>query len=236
MIIYELEKLYFKQGIHATKFECKFRNECSKNHEKFTEAKSASVPSKYETSIPRIAFLSLDSGSGDKEIKERTPEGVRAENESHIVAQLKKGQHWYETHFWATKIINSIGEMNIDITDSKYYFAHLNSAKCCQNKPNHRQADNILFQNCNQYLKEELKIIIPQILISQGVKATESLMSICTLEEKFKSGISLIKVDNIKMLHFSTYHPSAYGYYYKQKKSINEILDELKFQFKIKMW
>ena len=123
MIINDLEQLYFKQGIHAEKFECAFRNDCSKNHVKFTEAKSAYVPSKYETSYPRIAFLSLDSGSSQEKITERTPEGVKAKNENYVVSELIRGRHWYETHFWATQIINTIGKLNIDISDSKYYFA-----------------------------------------------------------------------------------------------------------------
>ena len=234
MILNELENLYFQQGIHAEKFECKFRIACSKNDDKFTEAKSASVPSKYEMSYPRIAFLSLDSGQGDKP-PQRTPNGVRVENESHNVEKLYKGQHWYETHFWATQIINLIGGVSINISDSKYYFAHLNSVKCCQNKPNNGQADYNLFQNCNGYLKEELAIIKPQILITQGVRAAESLMKICRIVERFNHNIDLIEVNSDKMLLVKTYHPSAYGFYYKQKNTINDILSELRLRFNEKM-
>lgn len=233
MLIDDLKEYYIKNKIYATNFNCKFKNECSKNCDKFTEAKAAFIPINYETSFIKLAFLSLDSGSSEAESEKRTIEGVRQNNEQYIVARLPKGRHWYETHYWATEILNKIGGYNIDIEDSKKYFAHINSAKCCQNKKSNMEADDILFKNCRVYLKEEIKIINPQIIVSQGKKAEYALLNTGEIIEKYNHNVCLLKIDEKFIMWIKTYHPSSYGYYYKQKRELKNILNELKERFNI---
>lgn len=227
MITKELEIYYSEKGINAKNFNCSYKEKCSQGSEKFTEAKATFIPSKYESSFPKIAFLSLDSGSSEHDYERRTIDGVRKDNEQCIVNKLPKGRHWYETHCWATEILKRLGNYNINIEDSKYYFAHINSAKCCQNKKNRREADNILFENCKIFLKEEIEIIKPNIIISQGKKAENALLYIGKIEKTYENNIYLLRINEKVVLWVKTFHPSAYGYYYKQKKEMNKIIEEL---------
>jgi hypothetical protein len=56
------------------------------------------------------------------------------------------------------------------------YFAHVNVAKCSMRDPNKRQAPRAVHETCSQsYLIEELKILNPDILVTQG-KATNEIL------------------------------------------------------------
>lgn len=223
MILEELDKYYRSKGIHAENFTCPFKEEC-KNSENFTGPKSSGIPKEYENTIPRIVFLSLDPGCSDKEIEKRTPEGVRELNQT--VPLGPKNKHWYQTHLWAKEILNKIGGFKFEKEEqTRGYFAHVNSAKCCQNYKYSRMANDILFKNCRTFLKEELKIINPQIIVTQGRNAEYSLNCIISKERNCDEYIKLIKdeyiklikIDNLEILCINTYHPSAFGYYFKQK-------------------
>jgi len=57
------------------------------------------------------------------------------------------------------------------------YFAHVNAAKCSMNNIGKGQADRKVHKTCsNSYLREELVILEPDILITQG-NATNEIMS-----------------------------------------------------------
>ena len=47
-------------------------------------------------------------------------------------------------------------------------FVHARTAKCCSNANGKRQEPGILYDNCGEYLSEELKILSPDVIITQG--------------------------------------------------------------------
>lgn len=230
MLLDKLKQYYISNNIHSENFNCKFYSECSKGFPEFTEAKSSSVPDKYSESSIKIVFLSLDSGSSFRENKDRTPEAVKYQNQNCSVGKLNKGRHWYQTHYWATEILNEIENINIKIEDSKYYFAHVNAAKCCQNKKNHREADKVLFKNCRVYLKEELQILSPDIIITQGNQAKFSLLSFAQIKKEFDYNVKKIDI-GFDVLWVHTPHPSAFGHYYKIKNDLPNIVKVLKRKY-----
>ena len=163
----QLEAYYRDEGILATSFTCPFQSACSGGKEAFTGPKSAFVSSGYEReNLPRLLFLSLDSGSGVRSAEARLPGSVRAELEEVDVLPKGKGWHWYRTYELGWYILRQFRP--IEKGQVNRYFAHANAAKCCQNKPGRRQADAKLFRNCREYLAGELRVLQPDIVVTSG--------------------------------------------------------------------
>lgn len=215
----KLQTYYENNGILATSFTCKHREECSKDSENFTGPKSAFVSAGYESGLlPRLLFLSLDSGSGDKVDKNRLPYAVRYQEEAEDVMSLAKHKHWFRTHELAWYILKRFNPL-LKLDEARGYFAHANSAKCCMNKIQRKKADKVLFKNCQKYLKQELKILNPEIVVTQGNEAKSAIV------EMFESRInkiddysSIIRINDKEVFWLHTYHPNNWGMFNKHRK------------------
>ena len=99
-MLQELQDYYSKNGILSTSFTCIHKEQCEGDCLEFTGPKSAFVSSGYEAhELPRLLFLSLDSGSGDKNDSNRLPIAVREQEEiQRNIHDLHRGKHWYRTH------------------------------------------------------------------------------------------------------------------------------------------
>ena len=119
-----LERYYKQNGILATNFSCRHRADCSSGRASFTGPKSAYVSSGYEQGVlPRLLFLSLDSGSADKNDENRLPTAVRKQEEERDVLALAKHKHWFRTHELAWYILKAF-RVSLKIEEAKMYFAH----------------------------------------------------------------------------------------------------------------
>ena len=214
----KLEDYYKQNGIFATEFFCKHKSECSDGCENFTGPKSAFVSSGYENgALPRLLFLSLDSGNGDKIDKNRLPYSVRKREEVRDVLALPKHKHWFRTHELAWYILKEFNEL-LKIGEAKGYFAHANSAKCCMNKSQKKKADKILFKNCQKYLKKELEILEPKIIVTQGNEAKNAILEIIESRIKNIDGFaSIVNINNRETFWLHTYHPNNWGAFNKQR-------------------
>ncbi len=230
-----LEKLtvfYEEHGISP--FHCCSLPKCNKaNSPRFTEAKASYVGPHYEKrQLPRLLFLSLDSGEGCSDPEQRTIEAVRCQNLATDVETLEKNKHWYRTHEMALKLLCQF-KCGLKIADTPPYFAHVNSAKCSQNKKNKRQADRTLFDECRRFIPKELRILKPDIVVTQGNWAKVAICESFTVQEHVKCSVR--SADNYKKdahyetgfielepgrcaLWLQTYHPNARGYFYPQRK------------------
>jgi hypothetical protein len=215
----ELENYYNDNGILATSFTCAYKARCMGDCTEFTGPKSAFVSSGYEkNSLPRLLFLSLDSGSGDKNDENRLPQAVRQQEEiDRDVLALHKHKHWYRTHELSWYVFHRF-DKSIKIQEAKQYFAHANSAKCCMNKEQRKKANAELFKNCKRYLRGELQILSPQIIITQGNEAKEAISS---LRDKIINRIddyaSIIELNNRLVFWLHTYHPNNWGAFNRQR-------------------
>lgn len=231
----DLRKFYKKNGILSTHFTCRWKKQCMGNSKTFTGPKSAFVSSGYEKGkLPRLLFLSLDSGSGRKDPSRRTPAAVRRQEEIETdVNSLPKNKHWYRTHELAWYILRRFNN-NLSVEDTRKYFAHANSAKCSMNNPGRKEADKKLFENCRGYLLEELKILNPNIIVSQGNKAKKAMEKISdrTLKTIGKQA-KIILLNNREVFWLHTYHPNCYGLFYEQR---NKGLGWKKYSIKIYKW
>ena len=210
----QLVTYYRSQGILANQFTCPHADVCRQGYEEtFTGPKSASVSTGYEDgNLPRLLFLSLDSGSGNEAAEARLPLALRHGMENVQVSALPKNGHWYRTHELAWYILRQF-DPDLDIEDTKHYFGHTNSAKCCQNKPKGSQADARLFRNCRRYLAGEIRVLRPDIIVTQGNEAKKGLQRTIEIRKRIDEIACIIIFEGRLLFWLHTYHPRYGGYY-----------------------
>ena len=179
----KLENYYRRIGILSTEFSCEHLRECRGDSQNFTEAKSAFIGEQYgELNLPRLLFISSDPGNAKTDVsletgealisfaspENRTPESVRRL----VIERVRRGikspsQRAKSTNELARFILREFNSDVDEMDEEKLtqHFAHANSVKCCQNKKNHKQADGVLFRNCRGYLRGEIEMLAPDILM-----------------------------------------------------------------------
>ena len=193
---------------------------------KFTGPNSSLVGAEYERSagfarggLPRLLFLSPDSGGGHWNAKPKTPDRVRRweEGEGPNVANYSKGdqrKHWYRTYELAWYVLRAFKPKKFEkIENVTGHFAHVNAAKCSVNYDANRQAPRRLIRNCREYLLGELDILRPEIVITQG-----TWCRYVAIQPLYRSRIDRIEGelawvrmnDAHKFLWLWTYHPTSW--------------------------
>ena len=215
-----LYRYYEDNGILSTSFTCPHKEQCGGDSRKFTGPKSAFVSTGYDnrnSGLPRLLFLSLDSGDGDEDDRNRLPEALRQQEEiERDVLALPKPKHWYRTHELAWYIFRRF-DPGIRIEDAKRHFAHANSAKCCMNKPGRKKANKVLFKNCQKYLPGELEILLPDVIVTQGAEAKDAVESFYEVLKRIDEYASTIRMDSRKVFWLHTWHPGNWGAFNKQR-------------------
>lgn len=216
----QLYRYYEDNRILSTSFTCPYKEQCRGDSQNFTGPKSAFVSTGYENkrdNFPRLLFLSLDSGSGDKDDSNRLPKAVRWQEEiDRDVLALPKHKHWYRTHELAWYVFKRF-HPSIKLEEVKEHFAHANSAKCCMNKPGRKQADRVLFRNCQKYLKGELEILRPDVIVTQGAEAKKAIESFYKSLKWIDEYASIIRMNFRKVFWLHTYHPGNWGAFNRQR-------------------
>lgn len=235
-LVSEIENFYL-ENIYPV---CPKLSNCKRNCQSFSKKpKMCYLGKEYGNSpeIPNLVFISLDSG--DEYDNLHTISEIRSAVEINP-PQFNPGKdivkHWFQT-FDLAKIILSPFIPELIKTDDYYinpYVVHTNSAKCTQNKDGRAMADDILFSNCKEYSIKELELLKPKIVISQGIKAHEVLSCFEEIERiqlnsnNKKLTLSIRKIGENQIIHFSLYHPSYYRGYWGQKEIIINNIDRIK--------
>lgn len=224
----QVESYYRSEKIHPLRFECPYEGDCKNKNRRFTGPKVTFVGSKYEEGhCPRILFLSLDSGSGERDPKRRTARAVRNSTENDNVDNFPKHQHWALTHEMALQFLKPF-RPRLTLQKVAPYFAHANAAKCCQNKPGRAAADPRLFRNCCEYIGEELGILRPDVLITQGKPAFDAVKDAISQKKvtvsrsvawsELENGVyRTLHIKGREVLWFPTFHPRN-GRFFPQKQ------------------
>jgi predicted transglutaminase-like cysteine proteinase len=211
----QLTEYYKSKGISAIDFNCPYFRYCSKTSPTtFTTAKEAFVSSGYvKHDLPRIVFISLDSGSAEKDPHLKTLESIRFwEEEKENVLMLPRNKHWYRTHELAHKILSNF-KSDLQIDEARHYFAHVNSAKCCMNNPQRAQANQILFDNCREFIPGELEILDADIIITQGKWARLALdrafpeVTASEIISETLPEMKVILINDHPVIWIETFHP-----------------------------
>ena len=255
-MLVKLENYYRESGILSTDFNCKHLKQCikcqgccrplnlteetatdlSQIRNTFTGAKSAYIGKHYGDSISRLLFVSLDPGAAIYERSNgnvsfvpaisRTPAGVQ-ERETTTDEDLKKSPHWKYTHMLANQILN-LGLHSSELKNATPYFAHVNAAKCTVNSAGKAQAPGQLFKNCKEYLSGEIKILAPDIIITQGKWAKEGVEHAFSISSEWARE-QVVTLDSGKKAEwFPSYHPSNFGKYKEQEKQLNQFVKTMR--------
>ena len=221
----DLTTYYRLNGISALDFCCPHFPSCSQNFPStFTTAKESFVSSKYVThELPRIVFISLDSGSAETDPTLKTLESVRRwEEERENILGLHRNKHWYRTHELAFTLLRNFKD-DLRLEEAKHYFAHINSAKCCENKPGREQASHLLFDNCRRFISGELEILDPDIIVTQGKwgklavdRVFPQLVSPDYIPESL-SEVKIITLNDHPVIWIVTFHPRYSGFHTKNR-------------------
>ncbi len=216
----DLDLYYRERGIHPLEFDCSSRADCAKGCDKFSEARASLIGARYgEAGTPRIVVLSLDRGGGFETPQERTLEAIRKRHAADHVDSMPKNQHWYQTHVIVAALLEPFVP-GVNPSDSAERFAHVNAAKCCQHKKGKAIADSRLFTNCRPYLRGELEIIRPHIIVTQGGDAANALKkTVTSVLREFDDSCFEIDLCGTPTFWLRTHHPGAWhGVYQEQKK------------------
>lgn len=216
-----LTTYYREQGILSTHFTCPHKAACKGDCTTFTGPRSAFVSTGYERhDLPRLLFLSLDTGDGIDDPQHGLPEMARKWEDNRGIDRsppYHKNKHWYRTHELAWYILKRF-DPELKIVDVNRHFAHANAAKCCMNKPNQRQADPRLFINCREYLRGELDLLAPDILVTQGDWAKRGVEAHYGVTRKIDRWSSVIEMNGREVFWLHTYHPRHFGGFHGQRR------------------
>lgn len=183
-----------------------------------------------ENGRPRVVILSLDPGSievndngsprVDKCSIDRTEEVLWD-------FATKKRHHWWSTLQIVFSILGDKPLAEADDTEvaaAVNWMAHLNSARCSQNRKYNEQATPVLFKNCKEFVIKELEILQPQVLITQGelawkvVKGWAKTAPKKQMVESTETYIREYEFAGITCRHVHLYHPGARGNAYEVQR------------------
>jgi uracil-DNA glycosylase len=182
--INRLSEFYSREGISALHFKCPCRVRCEAAAKRdggtFTTAREPVVGLRYLDSRPRIVVVSLDPGSQFDKNKGRffAPEEMQLQVRKKIASNEELGprnRHWYRTHVGVAKIVEAVTQKTITVNDAALWFAHTSVVRCCANLPQSRQAPWEMFWGCRDYLEEEIRILAPDIIWTQGGQAYDAM-------------------------------------------------------------
>ncbi len=217
----QLNDYYKSKGISAIDFNCPHFPECSQTSPAtFITAKEAFVSSGYiQHTLPRLLFLSADPGREEKDPNLKTVEGLRIwEEEKENIHRISKNKPWYRTHEFAHTILSQF-QPELAFEDVRHYFAHTNSAKCCINNPQCSKAETILFNNCCEFIPEEVRILDPDIIITQGYYAKLAIIDAFSILEKPNfipdafAEVKVVQINEHPVLVIETFHPRHASYH-----------------------
>ena len=239
-LIEELTDYYEEKKILSTNFDCSYFRRCrqgmcltpenARTEEEalntYTQAKSALVGKHYERTTPRLLFVSLDPGSAIHithsfaSPQSRTPKALQRHPKFELeVLSAKRKRHWIHTNEMAYVIYSVCGIHPDAIIDSSDYFSHVNAFKCSVNNPGRGKASSRLFGNCRGYLRGEIDVLSPDVIITQGEEAMEGLGLAFLVSAQWGRSQTINLSDGKQVLWLPTYHPRyASGFFRQMKK------------------
>ena len=179
----ELQEFYKKNGISAADFACSSKDWCESAVQAakgtFTPAREVQFGDLYLTSRPRIVVVSLDPGSQFYQDKGRYagPDELQMQIRGAVPESdpWKKNRHWYRTHEGVAAMVQAMTEQVISPHEAARWFAHTSVVRCCANLPNAREAPWQMYWACRRYLEDELAILRPDIIWSQGARVLDAM-------------------------------------------------------------
>jgi hypothetical protein len=225
------------------RFECPDKEECRDgvSLSRFACGNEPLIGSQYERRVrPRLLIISAEAAEGDsRDPGGRTIEGHGRWWEPRERTQMNVGgihprTHWFKTAqtavwffevtetrqpskwAWKSRLRNRYGQV-------APYWAHTNSGKCSQSRPNHQIATAPLFRNCRKYIGREIRLLAPDIIVSQGTHARDAIGAAIEWNEievqrgrpPFKIGKCYVLLAPHCVLWIPMHHPNSRGLWYE---------------------
>lgn len=204
----------------------------------FVTAREAFVGSAYaQGELPRVLFVSLDASSDhpSREPRKRTLAYMRywEENGKPLPrgcdsGRLHKARHWYWTHKLAHEILNSVALAKtgtpVEFAHIHRYFAHTNSAKCKDAARRSAQGPRLMFDNCREFLRQEIELLRPDVLITQGEYGRLAVDGCFPVTDRLQHpdhlqySCEILSVACRPVLKFSTAHQNNYGRFNRERR------------------
>lgn len=182
----KLDRYYQSQGIPALEFKCKFIEDCKR----VCKGQMVSVPESYvgaeyeAGALPRLLFVSSDTND-PKWLKDDPKMGTLSENRkimwrdrSEPWFQKPKG-HWHQTLELAQALLapyakERLGKV-IEFNDLVGYIANVRSTRCKDISIGTKEGSPRMFEKCIGFLNGELELLHPDIIVTQGKRASNAL-------------------------------------------------------------
>ena len=227
----ELGRYYKEQGIPALGFNCKHRAACSAMcaFEKMVSVPESYVGLEYETrTLPRLLFVSSDTNDAEwlkdnpewgtlKSIRDIT---WRDRNKPHL---QKPNSHWHQTILLAQAILNPFAkarqEATIALNDFVGHIAHARSTRCKDISIRTKEGNPHMSANCRGFLKGEIEIMRPDIIVTQGTRARDALWNVFPVIQKVpmpdnphhKAFYEIVQLaENHTAIKIVAWHPNAH--------------------------
>lgn len=120
-------------------------------------------------------------------------------------------------------IAHARGRQPPSFTDIHKYFAHTNSAKCKDAAQGTGQGRARLFKNCRRFIPGEVRALQPDVIVTQGSLARESIRDAFPVRERKVApgnpqyGCQVIEIGRRAVLEFDMVHPTARLGLYQQE-------------------
>lgn len=233
-----LNQYYQSKHIHPEHFNCPEQTICRQYSYlgNMTETKMSMVGSLYGEKYPKIVVVSLDPPSGKNndninkrwsfiEPHQRTTEYISSTHEKDDYTIDRANPHWTMTQIIVKDLLVLSGypaQPNAAIVTESYsrrpienvsaYFVHVNVAKCSMNNEGQRQASAVVHRTCsNAHLLNELIILEPDILITQGATTNKILGKKLVAREILVSDLPIterITLSKNQVLWLPMHHPT----------------------------
>lgn len=212
--IAKLREYYKDHDILSTSFNCRSKCACALANTD-SGPKSAFVGSRYGLGLPRLLFISLDAGWAEPCPAKRTPEAVRDELEGVGTEKSAPNTHWYRTHELAYELLKQF-DSKLSLGNITPHFAHTNASKCCPSGKG-GNASPVAYLNCHRYLPGEIKVLNPDVVVTQGKEAKVGIEAL--LESPIKDGIAAeVLLCGRRRFLLRTDHPRYAKGFYKQRE------------------
>ena len=179
----------------------------------------------HDDCIPRIVVLSLSIPQ---------PEPLQDQVESQAEQKKKKKKrtplkpHWRETLAMVRSLLHPFkiflkpARYLEDTGEIEQLFVHVRTAKCCSNANGRGQEPAKVYENCGKYLGEELSILKPDVIVTQGDNAHRmaeqhafnAIEQVKGLDIEYPiAHIANLKEDDRSVYWLRSYFPTYWGYY-----------------------
>ena len=227
-----LDEYYTQKGVHPLHFHCPYKSYCenfANPQYGLTEVKMSLVGSQYGKKYPKIVVISLDPPIGATGIfatpEKRTTEYVSNTHEKENYNIKRPNSHWAMTQIIVRDVLSFFGytsQPNAAVVAESYagrpidnvsaYFAHVNVSKCSMNNLGKRQSAREVQDTCSRgYLEQEIFLLEPEILITQGASTNRILGNMLVgnpIDERDLPVWKEISLNNQKVLWLLMRHPT----------------------------